>query len=326
MIVEHPHESNEQSPLPFTGDNTNEVQNRWSWTGFFPYTSSDGKTERGKTLWDWMNLLIIPLLLAGGLAVFNQILHANEVEATNDAARETAFENYVGRMQELLIADKLGQADTPAEVTVVAQTMTSTVFRRLDIERKIGVLDLLYNAELLQIDHPVISLRAVDLSNAHIAEFYLPGADVAYVNLSYAQLREAFLVGSGLEWADLSHADLYSANLKDSKLLFTDFTQAILTYADLSNADLNGAILVDTNLVAAQLSEANLAGAKLNRADLTNAYLGRANMYGADLSDAHLLGANLAAANLTGATVTEAQLASASTLARATLPDGTVHP
>lgn len=39
------------------------------WTGFTDYYPSPNIPEgfqRGKTLWDWMNLLIVPVVLAGG--------------------------------------------------------------------------------------------------------------------------------------------------------------------------------------------------------------------------------------------------------------------
>jgi len=38
----------------------------WRWTGLGTYIDSDGKRQPGKTLWDWLQLLIVPLLLAGG--------------------------------------------------------------------------------------------------------------------------------------------------------------------------------------------------------------------------------------------------------------------
>ena len=40
----------------------------WDWTGFAPYFSPHGTqyndAPRGRTLWDWLGLLIIPLMLA----------------------------------------------------------------------------------------------------------------------------------------------------------------------------------------------------------------------------------------------------------------------
>jgi uncharacterized protein YjbI with pentapeptide repeats len=66
----------------------------------------------------------------------------------------------------------------------------------------------------------------------------------------------------------------------------------------------------------ADLSMANLEGARLNRADL----------HRADLSEADLEGAFMTKTNLQGArNLTEAQLAQASRLRGATLPDGSLY-
>jgi hypothetical protein len=44
----------------------------FSWTGFGDYTKPAGVDERGKTLWDWLDLLIIPIVLAGGVYWLNK--------------------------------------------------------------------------------------------------------------------------------------------------------------------------------------------------------------------------------------------------------------
>ncbi len=45
----------------------------WEWTGLGPYIppSKDSNFQRGKTLWDWLQLLIIPLVLATIAILFN---------------------------------------------------------------------------------------------------------------------------------------------------------------------------------------------------------------------------------------------------------------
>jgi uncharacterized protein YjbI with pentapeptide repeats len=70
-------------------------------------------------------------------------------------------------------------------------------------------------------------------------------------------------------------------------------------------ADLRGAILYEVNLAGANLSGANLSGV-----DLKRACLDKANLSGADLG---------------GDIITDEQLAQASSLKGATLPDGSMH-
>ena len=53
---------------------------KWSWTGFEPETSIP--QQHAKTLWDWLQLLIIPLVLAVGGYVFNLTVSRNEQQNT----------------------------------------------------------------------------------------------------------------------------------------------------------------------------------------------------------------------------------------------------
>jgi len=75
----------------------------WSWTGFL-----------NKALWDWLQLLIIPVVLATGGFWFNQIQKSREQrtteqqaalerELTRDNQQETLLQAYIDKMSELLL-------------------------------------------------------------------------------------------------------------------------------------------------------------------------------------------------------------------------------
>jgi uncharacterized protein HemX len=85
--------------------------------------------QPGKTLWDWMQLLIIPIVLAIGGFWFNQIQKDREQKATEQRAkreekaieqrvkteheiardnqREVALQDYINKMSELLLDNDL---------------------------------------------------------------------------------------------------------------------------------------------------------------------------------------------------------------------------
>ncbi len=76
------------------------------WTGFGDYIGPLTKDQRGKTLWDLMELLIIPAVLAIGSILFNQAQKANELkiaeqrnkneqEIATDRQREAALQSYI---------------------------------------------------------------------------------------------------------------------------------------------------------------------------------------------------------------------------------------
>ncbi len=196
------------------------------WTGFGT-----------KTLWDWMQLLIIPAVLAGGAAGgaywLNELARQREQAVTEQRAQETALQTYLDKMTELLLDKKLRESKVESEVRAVARARTLTMLRRLDKDRKGTLIQFLYEAKLIDKNNRVIDLSGADLTLAYLSGAYLGEAD-----LSRTILYRAILRGAYLERADLSRAILRGADLREVFL-----SDAILYRADLSRADLNDANL-----------------------------------------------------------------------------------
>lgn len=174
-----------------------------------------------KTLWDWMQLLIIPLLLAGGAFFLNRSERNTEREISTDRQREDALQAYLDRMADLLLKDKLGSTKK-REVRDVARTRTLTVLRSLDKKRKGFVLRFLYEAGLIS-HKPIINLDRADLKGANLtgaflSEAFLEGVDLSEAKLNKVSLNKAFLGGANLSEADLTEAYLAEANLVGADL------------------------------------------------------------------------------------------------------------
>src|SRR5437763_602783 len=58
-----------------------------------------------KTLWDWFQLLIIPLVLAVIAISFNRVERKNEKAIALGNQRETALQTYLDKMSELLLKE-----------------------------------------------------------------------------------------------------------------------------------------------------------------------------------------------------------------------------
>jgi len=261
-----------------------------------PTNTTTTTHQPGKTLWDWLQLLIIPVVLAVGGFVINLTISRGEQEATKQRAktereiaednqREAALQEYIDKMSELLLHEDLRGSDPEKEVRKIARVRTLTTLPRLDGVRKGSVLQFLHESKLIERDKSIVDLEGADLS------------------------------GADLSWANLSGADLCGAKL---------------FRADLWEANLSGANLSGANLWGANLSRANLSGADLSRTDLSRAGLGKADLRKADLRKADLRkadlsGANLLGANLLGAKVTQEQWEKAKSLEGATMPDGSTH-
>jgi uncharacterized protein YjbI with pentapeptide repeats len=260
----------------------------FSWTGLADYTKPPGVTDRGKTLWDWLELLIIPAVLAGGAMWFSRAEREAEREIASDRLREAALQGYLDKMTELLLEKDLRTSEADDEARAVARARTLTVLRQLDGERRATLLRFLYEAKLINKDDAVVELHMADLSQADLIMDNLSEA-----NLSWTSLREAYLIEADLSKANLSEADLSKANLIG---------------ADLSGANLVRASLSGANLIRADLSEANLSGANLSGANLDRAKLSKADLIEANLIEAYLSGADLSGANLSGANLSKADL------------------
>jgi uncharacterized protein YjbI with pentapeptide repeats len=291
------------------------VGQHYQWTGFGESVqpkSGDQEIHPRKTLWDWLQLFIVPLALAAIGLWFSaqqdaqqQRIEAKRAESEQQIekqrAQDAALQAYLDQMSQLMLEGDLRSSKEHSEVRTLARARTQTVLGRLDSRRKGSVVQFLYEASLIDKEmekekkNPVVSLSHVPLRGANLSGANLHGAD-----LIEADLIEADLSGATLYGADLSGADLDDANLSN----------ATIDNADLDDADLSGADLSETTLIGADMGDgANLTGAILTDASLDDADLSDAYLFQADLSGATLYGADLSGARLDGAKgVTEEQL------------------
>jgi len=277
----------------------------WAWTGL------NGDKESYKTLYDWLQLLIIPVVLAVAGFWFNhrerkeaeqraetdqeieQQRAQTERDIAEDNQREAALQAYINEMSELLLHENLRDSEPENEVRNIARVRTLTVLPYLDGKRKCSVLKFLHESKLIVKDNTIVNVSGADLSNADLSKANITNADLIDVNLAGANLSMCFFKGTTLRYATLEGADL-------------DYI--MLTEVDLTKANLKGANLENANLTRADFAYADLTGASLFRANLYEANLWRTNLTGVDLYGANLYGAELYEANLTRANLRESNL------------------
>ncbi len=294
--------------------------------------------QPGKTLWDLLQLLIIPVVLALAGFWLNRIQKDRdkkaeeaqkqreenavkereklERESREDNQHETALQTYFDRMSELLLHEKLRESKPEDEVRQIARIRTLAVLSHLDIMRKRRVIQFLQESRLIDDRNHYFSFGGAEIDHA----------DLRWLHLEYAHLNGAL----GGE-ADFREAHLFRANLQGAHFGKADFSGAHLWLANLSNVDLKGANFSGADLKGADLKGANLTGADLTRADLSKPNFNEKDLVSnklqeADLSMANLSGADLSDANLSGAKVTQEQWEKAKSLKGATMPDGRKHP
>lgn len=223
----------------------------WPCSGFGGYCDAEGKWQRGKTLWDWMDLLIVPALLGIGAYALNRTVTRRTRERELDQSLESAWQEYLEHMAKLLLEKELRESGPDAEVRSVAKARTLATLRQLDRKRKGYLVQFLYDSQLIKKDNPVVTLDKADLSeidlfNAHLKDSNLEGAYLEGADLSFADLSEAYLNGTTLNNAILHGTVLIGAHLSDSHLL----------KADLRGADLTNTILCRAKVTDEQLNQA----------------------------------------------------------------------
>jgi uncharacterized protein YjbI with pentapeptide repeats len=299
-----------------------------AWTGFGEANLSV------KTLWDWMNLLLVPLCIAAGALLLDRSARENERQRTRersalereiatDHQQEESLQTYFDRMTELLLKDKLSRF-SPEEVRSVARVRTLAVLRGLDGKRKGAVLLFLRDSGLIDreaiIDLCGADLRGASLVLASLKRLNLGEADLRKADLRGANLSKAYLSGTNLMGADLTGANLGGADLYAANLNGADLSMAYLRGATLNGADLRGGKLNEADVREADLSNVNLNVSDLMGANLRGANLGKARLLGANLSEA-----DLSQADLSGTDITETEWTKAKSLEGTTMPDGTKH-
>lgn len=303
-------------------------------------------------LWDWVGVLIIPVVLTAGAALLTNAQVQRETKAAHLRAQDEALQQYLDQVSTLLV--ELENPQKPlgsALFSKLVQARTLTLLLKLDRDRKRQPLKLIAQLELINRHNPLLSLKNAGLDDADLHE----------VTLFEVSLREADLRGADLTGADLRKSDLTGADLRGADLTRAVLTRAclpranLLPYDRLNPAQLNAphlhngsdpsqvdessrlapATFNDRHLTLTELDEADLREADLSGAYLYKANLGRANLARtvlvdtdlrhADLTGAELSGAILDRADLTDAKVTREQLNGCKSYVGATMPDGSVH-
>jgi hypothetical protein len=305
---------------------------KWDWVGVGEVVRPKEASQerwREKTLWDWMQLLVVPIAVALATFALNRTATKRD-EAAERAQKErdqaiaeqrdqaVALDAYLDSMRELILDRNLRKVGGDRDVLTVARALTLTVLTRLNTEYNKGdvgtaewtegssvkrsVLEFLYESGLIYKEQVIVDLFHADLSYTNFNAINMVGA-----NLSYAQMI----------FVDLRRANLNNAYLRGTYMLFANLSAANLSNAFLSHATLNHVRCKPDRVTVQDRAPkgVNLAGANLFRARLIRA----------DLSDAILSGADLSGADLSGASVTKEQLGKCKTLKGVSYPDELQH-
>ena len=248
-------------------------------------------------LWQWLELLIIPVALALIVWYFERRNMTHEISVAQTRANQQALESCLEYVSEQVLA--LSSTVTPLHLqTAVIRARVLEVLSWLndDQDRRDQLLRFLRDTELLMGSAegrtPKIEplFDDAEIANLNLSGAILSGATFVGCRFSNVNLEKADLSNTVFDRANMNGAVLRGANLANARLQNVHLSKADLSDANLTGAKLTGAIMPKARLVAVSttvdlpetsppecdLSEADLRGADLSVARLDNVNFRRA--------------------------------------------------
>ena len=202
----------------------------WNWTGV---------TE--KTFWDWLEILVAPVLLSGGGFLLytawtwsdHRLAEKGAYEASRHADLHGIANGYIDDIEQLLLKVGKGNSREAEIARTIAWARTLIVLEGLDPSRKGQIIRFLQHANLLKqaasSHHEPRQQLFISLNGANLRRVHLPGVDLSGANLQEANLQEANLLEANLLEADLSGADLSGAIVAEKHLTKAKLEGATMT-------------------------------------------------------------------------------------------------
>ena len=189
------------------------------------------EVQPSKTVWDWLQLLIVPAMLVAVAVGYNAEASSREHHREDHRIKEdralarsgqedATLLSYFTQMDDLMLNGKVVLSEPPSASAAVALNLTRAVIRRVHGRRRAEVLLFLKTAGLWPslVDRGLtnlgIDLRGLDFSDTVLRDLSLKDVD----------LRDARFDGATLIRVDFTGADLRGTSFRKANLITVDFT------------------------------------------------------------------------------------------------------
>lgn len=190
-----------------------------SWTGFSSAPIKADHTSK-KLLWDWLDLLLVPLILVLGAFFLENSRRKSELDTEADNQRQVILDNYFEKVFHVVSETNESILEISQTNRYLIRSRTLSALRQLDGHRKAVVLQFLYELGLIGKD-PVIVLNGADFTNSYLDNCTLMSCELRGGDFSGSSIREANLRGADLcacnfTNVDFSKTDMTGSNLEQS--------------------------------------------------------------------------------------------------------------
>jgi uncharacterized protein YjbI with pentapeptide repeats len=292
--------------------------------------------EPPKTIWDLLDLLIVPLALAAGAAYLDLSNKKRQFAIEEERLKDARYRNYLSSMEKLILEHGLLEQNPESSCQYLAQAYTRDVIKEINGMRIGELLDFLesYRLDLIDPERPQISLRGLRFKKAimsfrnirrvNLAEVILHRSEwnkctcdeiyAPYAKFFRATIHKANFNNCNFENVEFKYSDLRDTIFDSCKLNGADFFRTNLTGTVFKNCELRNVNwekskgldkkyrlyieIIDGNEIKKDYPSIDLSGMVFKEADLSGKNLAGADLSHCDFSDANLRGANLHAARL----------------------------
>jgi uncharacterized protein YjbI with pentapeptide repeats len=305
-----------------------------SWTGFSPDDIPKNTTvtpvviyQLEKTLWDWLQLLLVPIILAFGgfwlsrtenrYSLELQERREEEIREIEDKrAKESVLQSYLDQMTKLLLEHKLVETDEQAIVRKIARAWTISAFESLDGKGRSIVFRFLYESGLLTYSHnsgPILEMNGVSLSemftymnnfsNINLRRSQITDSYLAEINMSKSVLTDMLFSDTRLEMCDFEDSDFTDSDLGGNLIIECNFRstrlfKAFMTDTSIRSSDFEGAILTELTAPRITVNETNMKGVNFHKADIEDGSFIETNLESTDFSQSKAIRVNFSGSNL----------------------------
>jgi len=230
-----------------------------NWTGFGKNVI-DEKVSPAKTLWDWLDLLIIPVALGLIGWAYSQIEKVKTQNREEERKQNEILESFLETMTKLIMEHNL--RSKPSQQTLaIARARINIAFNNINKLRKGQILQFLYESDLID-PKPILPLLGANLQDAILDEIVLGKSEIKGAFFNRASIQRANLKGANFIGCDFSQANFSNSLLNNANLSYTNLSESKLKHMDLTSVNFEGS----------NLSGADLRGSKILKAQLDSIF------------------------------------------------------
>jgi len=218
------------------------------WTGFGAYDESK-QGVRAKTLWDWLDLLVIPVVLAVIAWLYKEHEKFKNKNNEKTQRQNQALDDFIKIITDLNLNHGLATTSPKDGTKEIARSRVILILESIEGERKGEILQFLYESKLIDMNPKLV------LFGANFNKIQLSGID-----LSEAEIRGAYFIDSDIQNVNIDNSIFIGCNFKNS-----NFSKSKVYKTDFSYSNLSGCLFNDMDL-----SSVNFEGANLSKADFSD--------------------------------------------------------